>query len=251
MDREGEGTRRLALGLVLAVLVTVGGGIVLSRWADRGALPQTVGATGQPGARTAASTTTAPADPATTTTEAAAGPAPSTTAPTPSATTRATGATASTTAPPGPETTTTTSAGADEAAADGPPGPACNSTMFDTRLSLDRTTFRPGETVRGTATFTNVSGNTCYWASTTGKVEVLDSSGRSVGPLPAVIRDGFHWVPFTPGEVFTQHPSWNQEACPPGGLPMPCGQAPPGTYTMVVTEEPYGVARATFGLVAG
>lgn len=257
MNREGEGTGRLALGLVLAVLVTVGGGIVLSGWADDGAGSETVGATGQPPARAAATgattTAVAPVDPATTTTaQGSTGPLP-TTAPARSATTRGAGASANstTTVPPAQEATTTTSPGLTDAGTDGPPGPACVSTMFDTRLTLDRATFRPGDTVRGTATFTNGSGNTCYWASSTGKVEVLDSSGRSVAPVAAVIRDGFHWIPFTPGEVFTQHPSWNQEACPAGGLPMPCAQAPPGTYTMVVTEQPYGVAQATFRLATG
>lgn len=255
MNREDGGTGRLALGLVLAVLLTVGGGMVLSRWADEGAAPETVGATGPPAGRDAGTTTLPPDPPATTTAPPAEVPSPTSTAARPSTTRAATTPTTPTSsgsvAGPQPGPTTTTAPEADVAAGDGPPGPACVSTMFDTRLTLDRPTYRPGETVRGTATFTNVSGNTCYWASTTGAVEVLDGGGRATAPKAIVIRDGFHWIPFTPGEVFALNPTWDQQACPPDGLPMPCAQAPPGGYTMVVTEQPYGVARATFQLVSG
>jgi len=255
MDGEGGATGRLALGLVLAVVVSVGGGIVLSGWADDGASPETVGAIDRPGGR-AATTSTAAAPTAPTTASpptTSSGAALTTTVPGggPSAT-RAPAATTTTlpAAPREASPTTSTTVPGPGTAADGSPWPACTATMFDTRLTLERTTYRPGETVRGTATFTNVSGNTCWWASSTGKTEILDAGGRPVTSAPVVIRDGFHWIPFTPGEVFSQTPTWDQQACPPDGLPMPCGQAPAGSYTMVVTEQPYGVARAPFRLVA-
>ena len=221
---------------------------MLSGWADDGAQPETVGAISQPAGRAVTTPIPSAADPAPTTgpstTEAARAPATSTT-------TRAVAATTTSTAAPRQVSSTTSTPPGPGTASDGAPGPACTATMFDTRLTLERATYRPGETVRGTATFTNVSGNTCWWASSTGKTEVLDPTGRSVNVAAVLIRDGFHWIPFTPGEVFTTTPTWDQQACPPDGLPMPCGQAPPGTYTMVVTEQPYGVARATFQLVAG
>ena len=129
------------------------------------------------------------------------------------------------------------------------PGPACLPSMFDARLTLDRTTYRPGQTVQGTATFTNVSGRTCYWASTAAMVDVVGADGRSVTRAVATIADGLRWAPFEPAEVHTTTATWDQQACPPGSSPGPCAQAGPGQYTLVVTEQPFGVARAGFQLL--
>ena len=253
MIGEDGGSARLALGLVLAISVTVAGGMVLAGWADDGSgAEHTVGAAA-PAGQSAATTSPPPAG------AAPAGPEASTTttAPPPggptTTTTAATRPSPPTTraAPPETTTTTTTVTAGPDTYADGPPGPACDATMFEARLVLDATSHRPGQTVRGTATFTNVSGATCYWASSTGSVDIHDAAGRSVTYPAAVIRDGFRWIPFAAGEEFTLTPTWDQQACPPGPLPMPCSQAPPGAYTMVVTEQPYGAARAPFTLVAG
>lgn len=237
MNREGEGTRRLALGLVLAVSLTVAGGVVLGRWADEGASPDSLGTLGQPGGGTVLAPAP-PHGPASTTTPAD-GPATSTTRP---------GA-----ASPGPADTPTTAPGATTTTGPpppgGPPGPACLPSMFDARLTLDRTTYRPGQTVQGTATFTNVSGRTCYWASTAAMVDVVGADGRSVTRAEATIADGLRWAPFEPAEVHTTTATWDQQACPPGSSPGPCAQAGPGQYTLVVTEQPFGVARAGFQLL--
>lgn len=127
-----------------------------------------------------------------------------------------------------------------------PTGPYCAPAMFEARLTTTKQTYKVGEGVSGTATFTNTSGQTCYFASTDSGFDVLDATGASVTLNVRVHGDTFRMNPVPPGEAKTSTQNWDQMMCRP---PSPCTPASPGRYTFVVVLGPYGTARATFDIV--
>lgn len=121
-------------------------------------------------------------------------------------------------------------------------------------LSVERTTYAPGETVQASSVLEKVSPGTCE----------LPSSGISIGVFDAAGRDLSHlgygvWLlsstqnqsdrttcdmgscrrPVDPGPIFTYHLEWNTGFCPPQSgpfVPAPgirCPTPTPGTYTVV------------------
>jgi len=168
-------------------------------------------------------------------------PSPTTRPPQTATTARA--ATATTAPPPLPTTSSTIDDGR-------PPGPECEPSMFQTSLTFEKASYRPGETVRGTATFRNTSGRTCYSASYFGGTDVLDATGAQLTPGVRYVADAFEWTPMAAGESQTRSVTWDQQDCR-AQPSTPCPQAPPGTYTVAELREPFGTARATVQLIAG
>jgi hypothetical protein len=144
-----------------------------------------------------------------------------------------------------PETTTTTTD-------DGrPPGPTCERSMFEAQATFDKPAYRPGEPVKMTSTFTNVSGATCYWYAIMASWNVYDASGRQLTLNGGLVADTFQANPFARGDVHTSTRTWDQLTCTLAEAgPANCVQTPPGTYTFVDNVDPYGTARETFVLVA-
>jgi hypothetical protein len=81
-----------------------------------------------------------------------------------------------------------------------------------------------------TSTVRNRSSTTCSYASYTFGSSFKDPAGR---PLTGsgLVADAFADTPFVPGQTFHHSATWDQRSCPE----PTCGQAAPGTYSVVVT----------------
>jgi len=129
----------------------------------------------------------------------------------------------------------------------------CSPAQFSVDVATDEATYRPGQTVRVSATLRNTSGAPCFYTNYVGEHRFTDQSGEPVRPQSMFIADFIADASLAAGATLTQGHTWDQQACSFNPFP-PCTQAPPGTYTATVGWR-FGGAPAegsvTFRLVSG
>lgn len=136
-------------------------------------------------------------------------------------------------APPSPPTTA--------------PGAAnCPSSEVRVTVTTDRSTYGPGETVRGSTTIENRSAGACL-LPTRGFVRILDSAGKDVSRFVYTMEYRFP-VLAEPGKTFTTPFTWDQKDCSGSA----CVQVPAGTYTVTAdwTEGGSYSGRGSFTIGA-
>ncbi len=142
------------------------------------------------------------------------------------------------------------------------PVTACTAADIRVAATTEKTSYAPGETVRGSSTLENRSASTCL-VSTWISVEILNPTGQDVfhsssgNGYASDLRtsDGGLPVKAEPGTVFTGTFHWVAGNC---AVPAPtagsecAGRFPPGTYTAVVRWGNSGgpTGRTTFQLTA-
>ena len=130
-----------------------------------------------------------------------------------------------------------------------PPLSPCPASEVSVAVVLERSTYAPGEPVRGSTSITNRSSTTCLLAPREG-VHIEDASGRTVGSF-AYTMELRPPITAAPGRTVTGTFTWDQRTCP-----GPCVQVPAGTYAAVASwpligpspsqSATYGPARAAF-----
>jgi hypothetical protein len=215
----------VALAVAIVVLVVTGGAVALTRddGDDTGAAAPATTTTTQAVAETTSTTTPA-----------------STTVPS-SSTTLAPGRTTTTTRATTTSTTRTSSSTTTTAAG---PVPACVASMFRATVVSDRPSYRNGEVARLTATFENVSGRPCSYASNTVNSQVLDPMGRAYTPVQTLTTQNPDRIPFGAGTSQTFQSSWGVAICASATLCYP------GRYTMVIDVVPFGGGRVPVDVTA-
>jgi hypothetical protein len=123
--------------------------------------------------------------------------------------------------------------------ADAPPCPASEVAVT---VSTERSTYAPGEMVRGSSTIENRSATACL-LPTRGFFKVLNAAGKDVGNF-AYTADFRFPVRAEPGKTFTSSFTWDQRDCSGPA----CAQVPSGPYTVVAewTESGPYAGRTTF-----
>ncbi len=134
----------------------------------------------------------------------------------------------------------------------GPPPtpPRCEDVPLTVEVATERTTYRPGEMVRGTYTMRNTSGAACVYRNVAFTQGFEDAAGHAVGDAGAGHTDGFSDSAVAAGATITVFDlGWDQKTCSTG---VTCTQAPPGIYAAIVTFTMSGTQRqgsATIQLV--
>jgi hypothetical protein len=116
--------------------------------------------------------------------------------------------------------------------------------MFRATVATEQASYRNGDTARLTATFQNVSGRPCSYASTTVNSGVLDPMGRGFTPVQTLTTQNPDRVPFAPGTSQTFRSSWVVAIC---ASPTMCYG---GRYTMVIDVVPFGGGRVAVDVTA-
>jgi hypothetical protein len=123
------------------------------------------------------------------------------------------------------------------------PGAAnCPSSEVRVTVTTDRSTYAPGETVRGSTTIENRSGSACL-LPTRGFVRITNAAGKDVSGLAYTMEYRFP-VLAEPGKTFTTPFTWDQRDCSGGS----CVQVPAGTYNVAAdwTEGGQYFGRGSF-----
>ena len=108
------------------------------------------------------------------------------------------------------------------------PGAAsCPSSDVPVTVTTDKSTYAPGETVRGSTTIENRGGAACL-LPTRGFVRILNAAGKQVSNFAYTMEYRFP-VLAEPGKTFTTPFSWDQKDCSGPS----CVQVPSGHYTVV------------------
>lgn len=138
--------------------------------------------------------------------------------------------------PPSPSTTV--------APGTGPAPKPCPASEVGVTVSTEKTTYAPGETVRGSSTLENRSAGACL-LPTRAFFRVLNEAGDDAGSFSYTADFRFP-VPAEPGKTFTSSFTWDQKDC----TGPACTQVPAGTYTAVAdwTESGPYRGRSTFGV---
>ncbi len=124
-----------------------------------------------------------------------------------------------------------------------PPGAAnCPSAEVRVTVTTDKSTYAPGETVRGSTTIENRSGSACL-LPTRGFVRITNAAGKDVSGLAYTMEYRFP-VLAEPGKTFTTPFTWDQRDCSGGS----CVQVPAGTYNVAAdwTEGGQYFGRGSF-----
>ena len=134
-----------------------------------------------------------------------------------------------------------------------PPGRTpCSPAQLAVGITTDKATYRPGETVKVSATLRNTSGGPCFYTNYVGEHRFTGQSGEPVRPASMFIADFIANSSLAAGATLTQSPTWDQQACSFNPL-LACTPAPPGTYTATVGwrfgGEP-AEGSVTFGLAS-
>jgi hypothetical protein len=157
--------------------------------------------------------------------------------------------------------------GSAAAASTEPPPPPCVAAEFKLTVSLEKSSYAPGETVKGSHTLEKRSAGTCLWPEWLVDFRILDGAGKDVVEAARTYGNGHSFeqppprcegrpcAPWTvgPGTVVTGHFEW--ESCvrswpivQPDGA---CSPFPPGTYTVIANwtgRESGPPGRTTFQL---
>lgn len=133
-----------------------------------------------------------------------------------------------TTSVPGTTTRRPTTTRAPTTTAAGGAAPACSAAQLEVTATTDKTSYRPGETVRFQGILRNRSGAPCTYTSYTASSRIDGPSGTPVRPSAILVADAFRDTQLAAGATLSHPGTWDQQACPSGGS---CSQAPPGTYT--------------------
>lgn len=162
---------------------------------------------------------------------------------------RATTVPPTTTAPPRTTTTTTepptTTMTRDPRL---PPGPLCDESVIERTMTFDKATYKPGDVVKVTSTYKNISAQPCYTAGYFQSFNVYDSAGKQVTQPVGAFVDTDSWVGFPAGKVETHQHEWDQLNRYDVDPPYP--QVPPGTYRLV-EHGAFGESEGTVQLIAG
>ena len=118
----------------------------------------------------------------------------------------------------------------------------CPSAEVRVTVTTDRSTYAPGETVRGSTTIENRSGSACL-LPTRGFVRITNAAGNDVSGFAYTMEYRFP-VLAEPGKTFTTPFTWDQRACSGGS----CVQVPAGTYNVAAdwTEGGQYFGRGSF-----
>jgi len=119
-----------------------------------------------------------------------------------------------------------------------PPGTFCNPSMMTATASTDRQSYKVGDVVRATATWTNTSGETCWYKHGYWGNWVVDPAGKIVTPQAWPPFDHGEWRAFAPGETQSHSWTWDLTVCSLSNVTV-CQPAPPGTYRMIFDYEPF------------
>lgn len=125
----------------------------------------------------------------------------------------------------------------------------CPPSEVSVTVVVERSSYAPGEPVRGTTSITNRSSTTCLLPPRE-SVHIEDASGKTVGSF-AYTMELRPPVVAAPGRTLTGTFTWDQRTCP-----GPCAQVPAGTYVAVASwpligpgpgeRTTYGPARTSF-----
>lgn len=123
------------------------------------------------------------------------------------------------------------------------PGAAnCPSSDVRVTVTTDKTTYAPGETVRGSTTIANRSASACL-LPTRGFVRIINAAGRDVSGFAYTMEYRFP-VLAEPGKTFSTPFTWDQRDCSGSS----CVQVPAGTYNVAAdwTEGGQYFGRGSF-----
>jgi hypothetical protein len=109
-------------------------------------------------------------------------------------------------------------------------------------VTTDRSSYGPGETVRGSTTIENRSGSACL-LPTRGFVRITNAAGKDVSGFAYTMEYRFPALA-EPGKTFTTPFTWDQRDCSGGS----CVQVPAGTYNVAAdwTEGGQYFGRGSF-----
>ena len=124
--------------------------------------------------------------------------------------------------------------------------PPCPASEVRVTVTLEKSAYAPGETVRWSSTLENRSASTCL-VSGRAFFHVENGSGTTVGSFPYTANYMLP-VPAEPGKTITNTGSWDQRDC----SASPCVQVPAGPYVVVAewTEGGPYVGRGSFQISA-
>ena len=130
------------------------------------------------------------------------------------------------------------------------PGPTCNPPMMTATAQTDKPSYKAGDMVRATATWTNTSGATCWYRNGYWGNWVVDATGKIVTPQAWPPFDYNEWRAFPPGETQSHSWGWDLRVCSANNT-TGCSTATPGTYKIIFDYEPFAEPAVTLQVVAG
>ncbi|MEJ7666354.1 MAG: hypothetical protein WKG07_46000 [Hymenobacter sp.] len=89
----------------------------------------------------------------------------------------------------------------------------CSPAQFAVDIATDEATYRPGETVRVSATLRNTSGVPCFYTNYVGEHRFTGPVREPVRPKSMFIADFIADSSLAAGATLTQDPTWDQQAC--------------------------------------